>query len=56
MINANHEELTRDALAVMERTQDPRLREIMISLVRHLHAFVRDVRLTESDSATRPPL
>jgi catechol 1,2-dioxygenase len=47
MINANHEELTADALAVMERTRDPRLREIMVSLVRHLHAFVRDVRLTE---------
>jgi catechol 1,2-dioxygenase len=47
MINANHEELTRDALAVMQRTRDPRLREIMVSLVRHLHAFVRDVRLTE---------
>jgi catechol 1,2-dioxygenase len=47
MINANHEELTADALAVMERTSDPRLREILVSLVRHLHAFVRDVRLTE---------
>ena len=49
MINSNHEELTRDALAVMERTRDPRQREIMVSLVRHLHAFVRDVRLTESE-------
>ena len=49
MINANHEELTADALAVMERTRDPRLREIMVSLVRHLHAFIRDVRLTEQE-------
>ena len=49
MINANHEELTCDALGVMERTRDPRLREIMVSLVRHLHAFVRDVRLTEPE-------
>jgi catechol 1,2-dioxygenase len=49
MINANHEELTCDALAVMGRTHDPRLREIMVSLVRHLHAFVRDVRLTEAE-------
>ena len=49
MINANHEELTADALAVMEQTHDPRLREIMVSLVRHLHAFVRDVRLTEKE-------
>ena len=33
----------------MARAMDPRLREIMISLVAHLHAFVRDVRLTESE-------
>ena len=35
--------------AVIERvagTPDPRLREIMISLVKHLHGFVRDVQLT----------
>ena len=28
-------------------TADPRLREVMTSLVRHLHAFVKDVELTE---------
>ncbi len=28
---------------------DPRLRELMTSLVRHLHAFVKDVELTEDD-------
>ena len=33
----------------MARTRDPRLREIMISLVSHLHAFVRDIRLTEPE-------
>lgn len=33
----------------MERTPDPRLREIMVSLVRHLHAFVEEVRLTEDE-------
>jgi catechol 1,2-dioxygenase len=41
--------VTRAVLAVMERTDDPRLREIMVSLVTHLHAFVRDVRLTEAE-------
>src|SRR4026208_1091389 len=46
MIVANERELTQEVLAVMERTKDPRLREIMISLVRPLHDFVRDVRLT----------
>lgn len=44
-----HEDLTAAVLAVMERTPDPRLREIMLALVRHLHAFVRDVRLTEPE-------
>lgn len=33
----------------MARTGDPRLREIMVSLVRHLHGFVCDVRLTEAE-------
>lgn len=47
MIITGQEDVTRHALAVMERTPDPRLREIMTSLVTHLHAFVRDVRLTE---------
>src|ERR1700753_2879956 len=28
---------------------DPRLAEIMSALVRHLHQFARDVRLTEAD-------
>jgi catechol 1,2-dioxygenase len=36
-------------LAVMEQTTDPRLREIMVALVKHLHGFVRDVRLTEAE-------
>jgi catechol 1,2-dioxygenase len=33
----------------MERTADPRLREIMVALVRHLHDFAREVRLTEDE-------
>jgi len=49
MILKSHEDVTADALAVMARTTDPRLRTIMISLVRHLHAFVRDVRLSEAE-------
>jgi catechol 1,2-dioxygenase len=42
-------DVTPAVLAVMERTTDPRLREIMVSLVTHLHGFVRDVRLTEPE-------
>ncbi|MCW2676845.1 MAG: chqB, partial [Modestobacter sp.] len=30
-------------------TPDPRLRQVLTSLVRHLHAFVRDVELTEEE-------
>ena len=35
--------------AVMEQTRDPRLREIMTSLVKHLHGFIQEVRLTEPE-------
>jgi len=30
-------------------TPDPRLREVMLSLTRHLHVFLREVRLTEAE-------
>ncbi len=33
----------------MSRTDDPRLREIMAALVNHLHAFAREVKLTEAE-------
>jgi catechol 1,2-dioxygenase len=49
MIIERHEDVTPAVLAVMQRTADPRLREIMTSLVSHLHAFIRDVRLTEEE-------
>ncbi|XVQ07181.1 dioxygenase [Spirillospora sp. CA-255316] len=49
MIIQRQEDVTTAVLAVMERTTDPRLREIMVSLVTHLHAFVREVRLTEQE-------
>jgi catechol 1,2-dioxygenase len=49
MIIERHEDVTPAVLAVMEQTTDPRLREIMTSLVSHLHAFIRDVRLTEEE-------
>jgi catechol 1,2-dioxygenase len=40
-------ELTPAVLAVMNRTEDPRLRDILVAMVKHLHAFVREVRLSE---------
>ncbi len=49
MIIARQQDVTPAVLSVMERTRDPRLRQIMTSLVTHLHAFARDVRLTEAE-------
>lgn len=43
------EELIEEVLASFDNTPNDRLREIMQSLVRHLHAFVRDIRLTEDE-------
>jgi hydroxyquinol 1,2-dioxygenase len=31
------------------KTEDPRMREIMLSLITHLHSFVKDVKLTEEE-------
>jgi catechol 1,2-dioxygenase len=42
-------DLTPQVLAAMERTREPRLREILVALVKHLHAFVREARLTEPE-------
>src|ERR1700740_3122360 len=36
-------------LNAMAEAPDPRLREIMAALVRHLHSFAREVRLTERE-------
>src|SRR5947199_1918757 len=41
--------LTEAVLARIGPTATPRLREIMTSLVRHLHAFVRETELTEAE-------
>lgn len=49
MIVRNEAEVTTAVLAVMERTSDPRLREIMVALIKHLHGFVREIRLTERE-------
>lgn len=45
----NPNDLTQAVLDVMQQTPDSRLREIMTSLVTHLHGFARDVGLTEDE-------
>ncbi len=49
MFIASDEEVTPAVLAAMENTADPRFKAIIASLVKHLHAFARDVNLTESE-------
>lgn len=49
MRNTTEAELTNVVLARYAGTPDARLREILSSLIRHLHAFVRESRLTESE-------
>ncbi|WP_376092936.1 dioxygenase [Roseomonas sp. CCTCC AB2023176] len=49
MADLNEETLTDAVIAQMASTPDPRMREVMESLVRHLHAFARDVRLTPQE-------
>ncbi|MBF6065910.1 intradiol ring-cleavage dioxygenase [Nocardia terpenica] len=41
--------VTDEVVASFADTPSPRLREVLQSLVRHLHGFAREVRLTESD-------
>jgi len=42
-------DVTPAVLAVMQQTQDPRLREIMTSFITHMHGFIRDVHLSEDE-------
>ena len=49
MRNLNQDTITQAVLARLATTTDPRLKEIMTSLVQHLHAFAREVRLTEPE-------
>jgi catechol 1,2-dioxygenase len=51
-----HQELTPAVLAALAQTPDARLREIMVSLVTHLHGFVREVKLTEDEFRTATAL
>jgi hydroxyquinol 1,2-dioxygenase len=46
---AVEEGLVRTVIDSFENTPDPRLKELMQSLTRHLHNFLREVRLTEDE-------
>lgn len=49
MLIETQEDVTRAVLAGLEGTQDARSKEILQSLVRHLHGFIRETRLTERE-------
>ena len=55
MIIENQASVTTAVVEAFGRTADPRTREILLALVRHLHGFIREVRLTEREfqEATR---
>ena len=43
------DEITQAAIERLEQGADGRLREIMVSLTRHLHGFIRDIEPTEEE-------
>ncbi|KLI90506.1 hydroxyquinol 1,2-dioxygenase, partial [Arthrobacter sp. YC-RL1] len=46
---AVEQQLVETVIASFEGTQDPRLKQLMQALTRHLHNFAREVRLTEDE-------
>ncbi|HEX2198836.1 MAG TPA: dioxygenase [Burkholderiales bacterium] len=49
MIIETQDDVTKAVLAEMHRTPDARTKELLSSLVKHLHAFVRETRMTEKE-------
>ena len=47
--NKTEDDITAEVLERFAQTSDPRLREIMLGLIKHLHAFVKEVQLTEAE-------
>jgi catechol 1,2-dioxygenase len=49
MIIERQEDVTTAVVEAFQKTENPRLREILTALVKHLHAFARDVHLSEQE-------
>jgi hydroxyquinol 1,2-dioxygenase len=49
MRNITEHNITDAVIARFETCDDPRLKEVLAALVRHLHDFVRETRLTEAE-------
>jgi len=51
VINNNEEQITRNVLDSMANTPNPRLKQVMTSLIIHLHTFIREVELSQEEWA-----
>lgn len=49
MAHQNELSITEDAVARLANCQNPRLKQITESLIRHLHAFIREVEITPEE-------
>ena len=49
MIIEGPDSVTQAVLDEIERAPNPRFREVMTALVKHLHAFIREAKLTEEE-------
>ena len=49
MNRVTEDDLTTEVVSRLEASPDPRLRDVMSALVRHLHAFTKEVRLTDQE-------
>src|SRR5690349_2191106 len=52
MRNLTKANLTEAVVDMMQNAKDARTKEVLTSLVRHLHAFVREVNLSEDEWMT----
>jgi hydroxyquinol 1,2-dioxygenase len=52
MRNLTEDNLSEAVTSSMSEAKDPRFQEIMTSLIQHLHAFIREVNLTEAEWMT----
>ena len=51
MSNNSEEQITQNVLDTMAQAPNPRLKEVMTSLISHLHTFMREVELTQEEWA-----
>ena len=49
MSNQTEQNLVNTVLEKLEGAKDPRFKQVMTSLIKHLHAFVRETELTEAE-------